>query len=644
MNQHSRQLAALAGLCLAACARAASPMENLVTTASRTALPPAQAGSSISVLDRDYLDQRQSLLLTDVLQDLPGLAVSRAGGPGQQSQLRVRGAEANQVLVFIDGVEANDPGGADEFAFAQLTAWDVERVEVVRGPQSALWGSDALAGVVNITTRRGDAARGGEALAEAGSFGTHELAARLGARRPRSSFDLSLSQLASDGINVAAVVDEQDGFTGTREDAFANTTASARAAWDLSPGLRLTLFGRYTDAGNDYDALGPAGIPVDADLRTELRQGLVHGRLDLDPPGGSWQHSLRIQYLDSDRENLAAGVTSDTQAGAKFGASYQASHDFLATPGVLRGTLAVDYDRESFSQRYLAFSGADQDQARDTLGYVAELLARPAPSLDLSASVRYDQHSDIRNQATWRVTGAYSLADTDSRLHASYGTGLKQPTFIELFGFFPAGFVGNPALRPETSRGFDAGLEQGLLDGRLRLDLTWFQAELDDEIQGTGLSVTNAPGTSRRRGLELALRADVTEQLRAVASYTLTDATEPDPDDPARGRRDEIRRPRHMAALNLAWRVPGDRLRMNLNLSHTGRQTDDIFAAPDYARQTVTLEAYTLVNLAASLQLGRGWTIHARAENLLAASYQEQFGYRAAGRAWAAGLRYRFGR
>jgi vitamin B12 transporter len=615
-------------------------LDDLVVKASRTPLARTRVGSAVSLVDRDLIEQRQSLLVTDILQDLPSINVSRAGGPGQQAQLRVRGAEANHLLVVIDGVEANDPSVGDEFSFEQLTAWDIQSIEVVRGPQSALWGGDAVAGIINVTTRRGDAPLRGSIRAEGGSFATSNIAGQFGTSSEAMSLDVSASRFATDGINVSAIVDENDGFTGSRDDGFENSTVSANWALRASDKLSFSLFGRYTDSSSDFDAIGADGFPVDADRRSDVQLGLLRGQMNFDAFDSRWQHQLLATLSDSRRENLADGELSDASTGRKTILAYQTSYDFLAAAGALRGVLAVDHEHEEYSQRFVSFTGADQGQSRNTTGYVAELLARPTAATDLSLSLRYDDHSNIRNKTTYRIAASHRLGGS-SRLHASLGTGLKQPTFTELFGFFPDSFVGNPDLKPEESLGWDVGIEQSLFDERLVADLTVFSMTLEDEIQTVFLpsfqsSVANSDGTSRRQGVELDLRARLSDALTARASYTFTDAREARPAGEAKRR--EIRRPRHMAALNLNYRFLNQRANLNLNLSYTGEQNDDIFPPPFFSREAVPLDAYTLVNLSGSFDLLPGLRLFARAENLFDEEYQNVVGYRTPGTAVYAGV------
>ncbi len=631
--------ACVAGVLIAAAATA-EPIENIVTTASRSAVAASRVGSTFSVVDRALIERRQAVMIADILQDLPGVAVSRLGGPGSQTQLRLRGAEANHVLVLIDGVAVNDPTAADEFSFEQLTSWDIDRIEVIRGPQSALWGSDAVAGVINFITRRAGAEPFGAAgFAEAGSADSRRAGVRAGGRQGRFSGMASLSWFATDGENIARSGAERDGYE--------NLSAGVTAGFAASDALRFDISARHTDASADFDETFSTGLPADADLVSDTRHLYLRGSTELLLHDGRWRQQLSTAWADSERENRDTGKLTDRSAGERLELSYQSSWELGREPGHYRLTAAIDYDRETFSQAFPGnpfLAAADQRQERDTTGLVAEFQARPAPGLDLSASLRRDDHSDFKDKTSVRVTAAWQRTASDTRLHASFGTGMKKPTFTELFGFFPASFVGNPDLKPEESRGFDIGIEQGLFDSRLRADLSWFYAELEDEIQTVFLpgflaSVINSDGRSRRQGVELELRARPVAGLQLRGSYTYTDASEP---AASGGRQREIRRPRHMAALNLDYAFAADRAGVNLNLSYTGAQLDLDFSR--FPSPLVRLDEYLLVNLAASYAVSEQLTVYARADNLFDTGYENAFGYRSPGAAFHAGLRVAFGR
>lgn len=642
---------------MAAAAAAAAPgtgpdgPDAVVVTASRIPVPESASGTSITVIDRNDIEARQSVFVTDLLRDVPGVAVSQSGGPGSQAQVRIRGAEANQVLVLVDGIEANDPAGNDEFGFQDLTTWDVERVEVVRGPQSALWGSDALAGVINVITRPAAAGPVAQGFSEGGSFGTLAGGGRIGGEILGTSASLSISGLHSDGVNNSR--------TGSEDDGYRNTTATLRLAGTPADGLTLGLLGRYTEATKSYDGVDYAtGLPGDSGDRSRVGLGYfqVGGRLET--ADGRAIQSLRASLTSTNADNTGDFGDTGSTGADKYGAYYQGTWRF--TPGTADSpgnsvTVALDGERQEFRQRgpVIVLDPTDpaldldpnQDQHMDSTAAAVELILAPWAGTSVSLSGRHDASSDYASVNTYRGTLAWTSPEWASRLHASYGTGQKAPTFSERYGYYPGQFVGNSSLDPEKSRGWEAGVDQPFEDGRITLGATYFHEDLTDEIDGfvyvpelALYTADNLAGTSHRRGVEATGRVRLSDRLRVGATYTYVDADQPDPvtGDPAR----EIRRPRHLGSINTDWRSADGRIEVNLNLAYTGGQTDTFFEpVPPYGADTVHLGAYTLASIAAGYQATQRTRVYVRIENLFDQDYENVYGYNTPGLAAYAGLR-----
>jgi len=621
--------------------------DTLVVTASRVPVPIAATGSSVSVIDRDQIEARQSVFAADLLQDVPGVAVSRSGGIGSQTQVRMRGSEANQVLVLIDGIEANDPAGNDEFAFQDLTTWDVERVEVVRGPQSALWGSDALAGVVNVITRQptGEFTAGG--FAEAGAFDTFSGGGRIAGNLLGTRAGLSLSRVDSNGSNSSR--------TGAEEDGYENTTGTLTLAGSPRGNLDLEFLGRYTSTTKAFDSTDfvSTGLPTDTADETAVDLGYFRAGGTLALADGRWTQRLRASWTTTDTENSNEFGANGSTGADKYGLNYQTTWQFSRRTAEAAGnsvTLALEQERQEFTQAGLAspFGDPNQKQDLDNSAAVLELLLSPVDRMSLSLSGRYDDNSEFEDVGTFRATTAWTAEGTGTRLHAGYGTGQKAPTFIERFGFFPDQFIGNPDLEPETSRGWEAGLEQPMWNDRLNIGVTYFHEELDNEINGFAFdpdtflyTAENLSGRSKRQGVEFSARAAVTDTLRFSGSYTYTDATQPDSVTGADTR--EIRRPRHTASLNGDWRLLDGKANLNVNLSYAGDQDDTFFeVAPPFGTQTVVLDSYYLASIAASYRLTAQASVYARIENLLDEDYENVYGYNTPGIGAYAGVRLGF--
>ena len=317
-------------------------------------------------------------------------------------------------------------------------------------------------------------------------------------------------------------------------------------------------------------------------------------------------------------------------------------------------TVAVDHEHDEFVQRGPLSIFGDPNQRRNmgATGLVGEYRVDLPWDLGLSASVRHDFNSDFRDVTTYRVAAAWRYVPSATAFNFSYGTGQKAPTFIERFGFsfggqFGPNFQGNSALKPEHSRGWEVGVSQPLWQERLRINATYFNERLEDEIfgflvdpSGTTATAVNQNGTSRRDGVELSLNVRLPYGLRLSSGYTYLDSSELDRVSGL--RKDEVRRPRHQVNGTLDWTAPGDRLRASAYFTHSGRQEDLGFFAPTFQQQRVNMDGFTTLGTTLSYDLTRALQLHARVENVLDDRHEEVLGYRVPGIGAYAGLRFAF--
>ena len=599
---------------------------EVIVTASPVGIPEREVGSAISVITGEQIRERQARYVLDVLRDVPGIAVSQSGPPGSFAQVRIRGAESNQTLVLIDGVRANDPANGDEFNFAHLIADDIERIEVLRGPQSAIYGSESLGGVISIITRRGQRGVQAGGYAETGSFNTVNGNAYVRGAGDAYDFALSASQRDSQGTNSSRFGSETDGYR--------NRTFNATGALRPSTNVEVNAIERYVESTTRFDTQDfssptspPFGFVIDSADTTRAYQyyGRVEGRLKT--YDGRWTHRIGGEVTNSRSTNETANVSNSMNEG------HRERYDYLTTvqidqDGSMRPrhtvSLGVDRTDETFFSRN-AF--AVNDASNDRTGVLAEYRLALFDRLFLSAGARHDDNRMFDDADTWRLTAAYLLSGTGVRLHGSYGKGIKNPSFFELFGFF-VGFVGNPDLKPETSRGYDLGAEYSWSRGKI--DVTYFHADLQDEIVTVFAPISttvNQTGESRRSGVEIQGSARLTDAWSLSGNYTYLDATEPG----AIGgpRVDELRRPRNIAGASLNYAFADRRGNVNLTVRYNGEQLDNaLFDPVTFAPTRVALGSYTLVNLAASYEMARNVTLFGRIENLLDERYEEVFSYR----------------
>ena len=602
---------------------------EVVVTASRVPLPAQEVGSAVTVIDGEDIERKQVRVLSEVLREVPGVAVSRSGTLGTFTQVRIRGAEGNQTLVIIDGVEVNDPSGGSEFDFGSLRAADIERIEVLRGPQSALYGSDAIGGVINIITKKGQGPTTARLSLEGGSFRTGQAAASLRGGGEWYHFSLGGTGFTTNGVSIAPESEGNDEADGHR-----SQTYNAKLGVSPLDDLEIELFGRFVTSTTDTDPQpAVAGIirTADGDRETETIQRTGRAQVKYGLLDGAWEHMAGAGFNEEKAESFTDDVLTFEADGKKARYDYQTNLFFdTATLAEAAHTLTFLAEREDESQvTRSAFGSSDLDITN--YGYVGEYRVGLWDRLFLSGSVRRDDNDIFENATTFRTTAAYFHEETGTRLHGSYGTGVKNPTLFELFGFGP-NFVPNPDLNPEKSKGWDAGVEQAFLDDRLILDVTYFNNRITDLIQGAGNTAVNLDGTSRIQGLEVTARARLAEGLTFAGHYTYTDGED------ANGT-ELVRRAKHLASANLAYEFLDERAALDLGIDYNGTQKDFQFSNFFATRTNVALDDYVLVNLAASYELVDGLELFGRVENLLDEDYEEVLGFSNPGIGAFVGLR-----
>ena len=613
-------------------------VEELIVVGYVEARDAREMGGAVAVFDATDLEARRAAIVADVLRESPGVAVSRTGPTGGLTQLRIRGAESNHTLVLLDGIEVNNPAAGSEFDFSTLLGAGVDRIEILRGAQSALYGSDAIGGVVNVRTRsRGEHGVGGHLDMQGGSFATRQLAARLEGRAGRWHGSASYVDYETDGVSASAIQGERDGYEGTALHLIGGVA--------LSDTVRVEAVWRHQDndvATDTQDFAFPPtpsqGLVIDANQHTVGEQD--YGRIALTVSGlaGRLDHILALDVTQAETANFVAGTFANGNDGERTKYSYTASLD-LGSAREHNVAVGVQREELDLENRFVSIPAAnyraddEQTSAIGQYGYRFESGAR----VDVSA--RYDRNDRFDDATTIRATASLPVPAISSRVHASVGEGITNPTFFELFGFTPSTFVGNPDLQPERSRGWDVGIETALFEGRAHLDITYFDANLEDEIVTTfdfatfSSTAENQRGESDRKGVEVSLRGSH-DAIGYAVSYTYLDAQDPD------GRM-EVRRAEHTASLQVDYRFAGARGLASMSLLYNGEQEDSefVFATPS---DRVALDDFTLLNAAIRYRLNEHLELFARGENLLDEDYQEVFGYRNQGRAGYLGARVSF--
>lgn len=602
--------------------------ETIIVTGSREPVALEEAGVSATLFDEEALEALAFPMTSDLLRLVPGVSVSTSGSRGTQTELRIRGAEANHTLLFVDGIRFNDPAAGNAGRFELLTNDALSRVEVVRGPQSALWGSEALGGVVAIDTGEAAQGRALSALAEHGSLDSSRASAQLAAGGGAFSLSGAAGFLRSDGIDIFSERGERDGFE--------NRSASAKAVLKPLPATEIGLVGHWMDGRSEFDGFDPSTFAF-ADTLDNVKTRIFALRGWTRSAFGGWSLLLDGSYLDSTNRNRVAETPINNTFGDRLTFGGQISRSF----GVHRFTAAVEHEAEDFRARDQGFfGGTDQDRSRKLTALVGQWRASWSEMLITDVAVRHDDFSQY--EAATTVRALVLVKPTDGlALHAAYGEGIAQPNFYDLFGFFPGSFVGNPDLRPERSRGFEAGLRW--TGGPATFGVTAFSNRLEDEIVDIFNSTTflgstrNVEGKSRRRGVELDGQYRI-GGLIIGGNYTFLDARERRTAGGDSVR--EVRRPRHSANLFATGTVGA--VEIGGSLAYVGKRGDTDFGA--FPARAVTLDDYVLGSLKLGYRVSPALEAYARIENAFDADYQDAFGYNTPGRTFYAGLRLHLGR
>jgi vitamin B12 transporter len=583
-----------------ACAQNANSVDDeiIVTAAALRAVSAKDVTSSVTVISQEDLAIRGSSYIADQLRAVPGVGVSRAGALGGLTQIRLRGAEANHTLVLVNGMEVSDPT-TGETDFGVWAGAGLERIEVARGEQSVLYGSDAIGGVISLKT-------GGEGLsgaAEYGSFDTFRGDLGYFGQNGATTYGITASAFETDGVDSAGQGGETDG-----SDAL---SISAMGEHELQNGWSFGGYASFRNSSQQSDPdLNFDGALDNADRENDVDQLLLSGRAS--GQTGTLDHIARISFSDIRTRNFSDGEFANATTGERFKLSYSPSASFPAAGGALTLSAIAEYEDENYEREdtNTLFGDPNQSQSFQTFGLGAELRAR-LENLALNASVRRDDNDGrFENATTWRAGAAYNFG-AGSKLRASTGKGVKNPTFTELFGFFPGSFVGNPDLVPENSTSWEIGFDQGI--GPLSASVSYFDAQLENEIftafnPDFTSTAANRSENSKRSGIELGARLKLAEGLDILGAVSKISSKNETGED-------EIRVPEWTASLAFNWASQRlDGFRVGGALDYVGAQDDFNFGT--FPAQRVTLDSYILASASAEYPVSSNFSLTLRGENL----------------------------
>ncbi len=613
----------LAALCARALAAASAPSSDspdsadsadssgsVIISATRLPTPESEVGSSVTVITAQDIAARQERTLPDVLEDVPGLNVVQTGGPGGTSAVYLRGSNANHTKFLIDGIDVSDPSNpAATYDFAHLLTEDIERVEVLRGPQSGLYGSDAIGGVINIITKSGSGPAQLGASAEGGSFDTFNQTGSLRGSSDQFHYSANVEHFHSGATPVTPLELLLPGES-RNDDYYDNLTTSTKLGYDVLPQLDVGLVARYTnthlrETGDDFSTF--PSFPAASQTRSDTTEYFARASGHLSVFDGAFEQTAGVAYTRKRSSILEPDSPVSLATGDRVKADWQGAVRLSPAQVVVLG---VEHARDRISEPISAANTIDS-------GY-AELQSQLGGGVYSTVNARYDSNDLFGGKATYRFAPAYQIPGTGTKLKASVGSGFKAPTLSELYQDFPPFFFANPRLRPETSTGYDAGVEQSIGGAAARIGATYFYNRIRNLIVSdeTGTTYANI-GRSHIDGFESFVTYAPGKSVTLRADYTYTHALDDGTDQ------ELLRRPKNKVSVNGTWQAT----RAFSCSASVLSVSSWIDGNRDFSIPRLSAAGYTVVNVAASFEVDRHFTVFGRIDNLFDRHYQDPVGF-----------------
>ena len=572
----------------------------------------AQIGQSVTIITREEIERRQTVAIADLLATTPGITVSRNGGLGTVTAVRIRGAEGEQTLTLIDGVRVNDPsspGGA--FDFGTLLAGSIDRIEVLRGANSVPWGSQAIGGVVNIVTARPTEGLQGRGQVEYGAHDTLFANAGLSGGKGAVTASLTGGYLRTDGISAAA--------NGTEPDGYRRYGGTGQIAIAFTDEIGLDLRGYYAHSHTELDGFPPPNYTLADDPEYSTSQEIYgYAGLHANLLGGRFRNRVAFTIADINRDNYdptyGPGVSFFGRGRSE---RYTYQGDFQVVDQI-RLVAGVEQENSRFV--------TDSDRhAADITSYYGQAIVTPIEVLTVTGGVRRDENSDFDGHTSFGVNAALALRE-GTTLRASYADGFKAPTLYQRY----ARYYGNAGLKPEVAHNYDVGIEQRFLGGAATVGVTWFHRDTKNQIDFDLATFTYSNIVrARAEGVEFELALRPIRDFTVTGNFSYIDSENRSPG--ANFGKDLARRPRETVSVSADYRLPFG-LSVGGTISHVGDSYDN-------AGNTVRLDGYVLAGLRAELPVGDRFTLYGRVENLFDEKYQTVANYGTDGRAAYGGIR-----
>lgn len=591
-------------------------MGEVIVTATKIEGNQSETGSSTTVITEEEIEKSGKGNVLDLLQDVPGISIMQTGSFGGGASLYIRGSKPGHTLVMIDGVEVNDPMVSDRsFDFAHMLTDNIERIEIVRGAQSTLYGSDAMGGVINIITKKGEGKLKPELTFEAGSYKTFKEALGISGSTEKISYSFNVSRMDSDGTSKAK--------DGAEDDGYENTTFSSRLGFMPSDNIDIDFVFRWVDAAYDYDDGENQDDPNKEGWweNKSARLSLEHAVNDV------WDYKISVTYAETDREYKDSVDSVDDGPyenshnwfnGDSKKAEWQNNFNFVDCSTT---TIGVEYEEESGSANGINSWDVFASQEVNNIGYYLQNQFEFNDVLFITPGVRLDDNERFGNKATYKISGSYLVKSTGTRFKANWGTGFKAPSLYQLYSPY-----GDLNLEPDEGETFDVGFEQTLLSEKMMMGAVYFHNEFENMVDfdmntWTYTNVDNA----EMKGVEFIWSYEPVDTLSFGANYTYTSTEDKDTG------LELARRPKTQANLNMNWGY-NENGNVNVSVAYIGNRWND-------TANTLKMNSFTTVNLSSYYDINKYIKLFGRIENLFDKEIQQVHGYAATGISFYGGFK-----
>lgn len=590
---------------------------EIIVTASRINLPSNLVGSSYAIISKDDIRKRKRPDLISLIREIPGVSINHQGGYGSPSEIRIRGNETNHTLFFIDGIEVNSADGTG-YDLSHISAYDIERIEVIKGAQSALWGSDAIGGVINIITKKPKKPFEFKAGIEGGSHKSGKADLFIGSKNKHISGSVFISGTSTE--NTPALSSKRG---GKEKDGYKNKSINTYLI--IAPNEQFSLKNYFRHSRNSFDL---DNFWSYSDSKDKIDRNYTHYGSDIYGYFFNKKLQLKLSASEAKEKQIFKAENSFQSKVDKNKKKFhiQSSYNF-ETPNLLSsshkiiGAFEIEKDHFVMSQ--------DKREIKNK-AYIAEYIFEIGDNFQTSIALRHDNFDQFKDSTTFRNTYSYLIDTLDTKLHSSIGTGVKAPTMTELFGFNMPNYVGNKNLKPEKSISWDIGAETYFFDDKLKIDLTYFNNKVKNKIIGYANTALNLDTVFKSQGIELSTLLDIGHGLSIESGAQIMTFKS---DDIV-----TLRLPKREFYTNIHYDFWDEQAHANLNISYISESTDISYLT----NRAVDLPSQTQIDFALGYDLNENIELYGRLENILNEKNESKFGYETLGRSIFFGVRARF--